>query len=137
MDGIGNGEYFVKKIANVLTCALVGLIVTAPLLSQEPANVAGKWEMTNETPRGTQTSTFTFEQEENVLTGTVATQRGETPINSGSVEGNVVTFTIVRGMGDRSMEITYSGTLDGDTITGNMTTPRGEREFTMKRVEGS
>jgi hypothetical protein len=81
------------------------------------------------------TSTFTFEQDGNALTGTVETQRGSTPISSGSVEGNVVTFTIVRGMGDRSMEMTYTGTLEGDSITGSMSTPRGEREFTMKRVE--
>ena len=124
-----------KMIASVLSCALVCLAVAVPVLAQETANVAGKWEMTNETPRGTQTSTFTFEQEGNVLTGTVATQRGESPISSGSVEGNVVTITIVRGMGDRSMEMTYTGTLEGDTITGSMSTPRGEREFTMKRLE--
>ena len=125
-----------KKIISALACALVCLVVASPVLAQETANVAGKWELTTESPRGTQTSTFTFEQEGNVLTGTVVTQRGESPINSGSVEGNVVTFTIVRGMGDRSTEMTYTGTLDGDTITGSMSTPRGDREFTMKRVDG-
>jgi len=125
-----------KKIVRAVACALVCLVVAFPLWAQETANVAGKWEMSSETPRGAQTSTFTFEQEGNVLTGTVETQRGSTPINSGTVEGNVVTFTIVRGMRDRSMEMTYTGTLDGDTISGSMTTPMGEREFTMKRVEG-
>ena len=124
-----------KTIASVLSCALVCLAVATPASAQETSNVAGKWEMTNETPRGTQTSTFTFEQEGNILTGTVATQRGESPISSGSVEGNVVTITIVRGMGERRMEMTYTGSLEGDTITGSMSTPRGEREFTMKRVE--
>ena len=124
-----------KTITSVLSCALVCLAVATPASAQETGNVAGKWEMTNETPRGTQTSTFTFEQEGNILTGTVATPRGESPISSGSVEGNVVTITMVRGMGDRRMEMTYTGTLEGDTITGSMSTPRGEREFTMKRVE--
>jgi hypothetical protein len=124
-----------KTLAGVLSCALVCLAAATPASAQETGNVAGKWEMTNETPRGTQTSTFTFEQEGNILTGTVATPRGESPISSGSVEGNVVTITMVRGMGDRRMEMTYTGTLEGDTITGSMSTPRGEREFTMKRVE--
>ena len=124
-----------KTLAGVLSCALVCLAVAIPASAQETGNVAGKWEMNNETPRGTQTSTFTFEQEGNILTGTVATARGESPISSGSVEGNVVTITMVRGMGDRRMEMTYTGTLEGDTITGSMSTPRGEREFTMKRVE--
>ncbi len=123
------------KTAMAFMCFVGLLLIGSPLLAQEAANVAGKWEMTSETPRGTQTSTFTFEQEGTVLTGTVEGRMGETPINSGSVEGNTITFTIVRGRGDRSMELTYSGTLDGDTISGTMTTPRGEREFTMTRVE--
>ena len=125
-----------KKTASILACALICLVIAIPVWAQETANVAGKWEMTSETPRGTQTSTFTFEQEDNVLTGTIESPRGSSPISSGSVEGNVVTFTSVRGMGNRTMEMTYTGTVDGDTITGTMTTPRGDREFTMKRVEG-
>jgi hypothetical protein len=113
------------------------LAIATPVAAQETANVAGKWEMTSETPRGTMTTTFTFEQDGNTLTGTSEGQRGgEVPISSGSVEGNVITFTVVRGTRNRSMEITYTGTLEGDTITGTMTTPRGDREFTMKRVEG-
>jgi P pilus assembly chaperone PapD len=127
-----------KKITAAIACALVGLVVAAPVLAQQTqtANVAGKWEMTNQTPRGTQTSTFTFAQDGTVLTGTVETPRGSTPISAGSVEGNTVKFTIVRTMGERTMETHYSGTVDGDTITGTMTTPRGEMEFTMRRVQG-
>lgn len=128
-----------KKLAGAMAAVVAGLVVASTAWAQEAetANVAGKWEMTSETPRGTRTSTFTFEQEGTVLTGTVEGGRGSTPISSGSVEGNVITFKVVRGMGDRSMELTYTGTLDGDTITGSVSTPRGEREFTMRRVEGS
>jgi hypothetical protein len=126
-----------KRIFAAAACLLVLLAVTTPATAQETVNVAGKWEMTSETPRGTMTTTFTFEQDGSALTGTSEGQRGgEVPISSGSVEGNVITFTVVRGMRNRSMEVTYTGTLEGDTITGTMTTPRGEREFTMKRVEG-
>jgi hypothetical protein len=75
-----------KTLAGVLSCALVCLAVATPASAQETGNVAGKWEMTNETPRGTQTSTFSFEQEGNILTGTVATPRGESPISSGSAD---------------------------------------------------
>ena len=90
-----------KKIVNATACVLVCLAVAAPAWAQETANVAGKWEMTSETPRGAMTTVFTFEQDGNTLTGTSEGQRGgEVPISSGSVEGNVITFTIVRGMGD-------------------------------------
>lgn len=126
---------------NKIVCGVVGavvcLLLASPTWAQETANVAGKWEMTNQTPRGTQTSTFTFEQEGSVLTGSVEGRMGSTPISSGLVEGNVVTFSLVRSRGNsQTMEFKYTGTVDGDTITGSMTTPRGAREFTMTRVEG-
>ena len=125
-----------KNIVAIVACVLACAAVAAPAWAQETANVAGKWEMTNETPRGTMTSTFTFEQEGNVLTGTVETRGTSTEISSGTVEGNVITLTLVRAMGNRTRELTYSGTVDGNKITGTMSTPRGEREFTMTRVEG-
>jgi hypothetical protein len=106
-------------------------------MAQETAHVAGKWQMTNETPRGTMTSTFAFEQDGDVLTGTVEARGTTSPINDGSVEGNVITFSVVRAMGNRTRELTYTGTVDGDTITGRMSTPRGDRDFTMRRVDGS
>ena len=124
-----------KKTICGLTLALTFMVFAIPTAAQETADVAGKWEMTNETPRGTMTSTFTFEQEGNVLTGTVETRGTSTEISSGTVEGNVITFSVVRAMGNRTRELTYSGTVDGNTITGSMSTPRGEREFTMTREE--
>ncbi len=131
-----------SRFVTAAACFLVLLASANPAIAQETANVAGKWEMTTETPRGTMTTIFTFEQDGNTLTGTSEGQRGGgVPISAGSVDGNVVTFTVVRGggnrgMGNRSMEMTYTGTVEGDTITGTMNTPRGEREFTMKRMEG-
>jgi hypothetical protein len=126
-----------KRIARAAVSVLSCLAFALPLWAQVTANVVGRWEMTNETPRGTMTSTFTFEQDGNTLSGTSEGQRGgEVQISTGSVDGDVITFTIVRGMGGRTMEMTYTGTVDGDTITGTMYTPRGERDFSMKRVEG-
>jgi hypothetical protein len=123
-----------KKTISTLT--LVCLLSVHPMMAQEAANVAGKWQMTNETPRGTMTSSFAFEQDGNVLTGTVETRGTSTPISTGTVDGNVITFSVVRAMGNRTRELTYTGTVEGDTITGQMTTPRGERAFTMTRVQG-
>jgi len=124
-----------RMIAHGALAALACLALVFPLAAQETANVAGTWEMTNETARGTQTSTFTFEQEGSVLTGSVEGRMGSAPISSGSVEGNVVTFSVIRGRANsQTMEFKYTGTVDGDTITGSMTTPRGAREFTMKRI---
>ena len=126
-----------KRIASVVSSVLLCLAVVSPARSQEAVtvNVTGKWELSSETPRGPMTSTVTFAQEGNALTGTVETPRGSTPIASGSVEGNRITFTVVRSMGERSVETTYTGTVEGGTISGTMSNPRGgEVPWTAKKV---
>ena len=118
----------------LMTGAFLSGALATPGWSQD-VDVTGKWELTSESPRGTQTSTITFEQEGAVLKGAIETRMGSLPFEGGSVEDNTITFTIVRSMGERTMEMTYSGTVEGDTITGTMTTPRGETPWTAKRVD--
>jgi len=125
-----------RKILSVVAGALVALMLTVPAQAQD-VDVTGKWESTRETQQGTMTTTFTFEQDGNKLTGTLGSQRGDMEISDGSVEGNKISFKMVMTRGDSTMEITYSGTVEGDTITGTMQTPRGERPWTAQRVSGS
>ena len=122
-----------KKILAVMTTALVALLVALPMQAQE-SNIAGKWETTRETPSGTMTSTFTFVVDGSKLTGTIGSRMGDTKISEGSVDGNKISFKVVMSRGDRTIEMVYAGTVEGDTITGTMETPRGEQPWTAKRV---
>ncbi len=119
---------------------LLAALTVAPALGQEvaqsePVNVSGVWELTSETPRGTMTRTVTFEQDDGSLTGTIEGRQGPLPIQDGSVVGNTITFTVVWSRGERSFEVTYTGTVDGDTAKGTFQTPRGKVEWTATRVE--
>ena len=125
-----------KKILSGMAGAAIALLLAVPLQAQD-VDVTGKWETTRETPRGTMTTTFTFEQDGSKLTGTASSPRGDREITNGSVEGNKVTFTLVMTMGENTVEMTYTGTVEGDTITGTMQTPRGEVPWTAKRAGGS
>lgn len=125
-----------KKVCAVVASVIASWLFVTPALGQD-VNVTGKWELSTETPRGTMTSTLTFEQNGTVLKGSMESQRGTVEFQDGKVEGNTITFKIVRSRGDRSFEMTYTGTVEGDTITGTMSTPRGEQPWTAKRVEGS
>ncbi len=125
-----------KKILSGMAGAAIALLLAVPLQAQD-VDVTGKWETTRETPRGTMTTTFTFEQDGSKLTGTASSSRGDREITNGSVEGNKVTFTLVMTMGENTVEMTYTGTVEGDTITGTMQTPRGEVPWTAKRAGGS
>jgi hypothetical protein len=64
------------------------------------------------------TSTFVLEQDGSALKGSMETPRGSVEFE-GTVEGNTISFTIVRtGMGDRTFQMTYTGTVEGDTVAG-------------------
>ncbi|KPK78286.1 MAG: hypothetical protein AMS25_16290 [Gemmatimonas sp. SM23_52] len=105
-------------------------------MAQERAvDMSGVWEISSETPRGTMTRKVTFEQDGSSLTGTMETRMGSVPIQNGSVEGNKLSFTVVFSRGERSFEMTYSGTVEGDTAKGTYQTSRGEVEWTATRVE--
>lgn len=124
----------------VLAGALLAPLMTVAFgdraVAQEPTvDMTGVWEITSESPRGTMTRTITFEQDGAALTGTLETQMGSMPLE-GSVEGGKITFTMTFSRGDQSFEMVYTGTVEGDTAKGTMQTPRGETEWTGKRVEG-
>jgi hypothetical protein len=130
-----------KQARVFLASALLALLTAAPVSGQEAeqeraVDVSGVWEITSETPRGTMTRKVTFEQDGSSLNGTMETQMGTVPIQNGLVEGNKISFTVVFSRGDRSFEMTYSGTVDGDTAKGTVQMPRGGKvEWTAKRVK--
>ena len=119
--------------------ALLALLTAVPAWGQEPAqepavDVSGVWEISSESPRGTMARKVTFEQDGNTLTGTMETRMGSVPIQNGSVEGDKISFTVVFSRGERSFEMTYTGTVEGDTAKGTYQTPRGQVEWTATRV---
>lgn len=121
-----------KKLNALLLGAALFALAT-PTRAQETVNITGEWEITVETPQGTQTRTIMFEQHGDSLSGTMETRMGTTPIHDGSVNGNEISFTMVFTRGDRSMEMMYTATVDGDEMSGKFVTPRGERPWTAKR----
>ncbi len=86
------------------------------------ADVSGKW--TAEVPgrNGNQTVTFNFKADGGALTGTMANPRGEAAITDGKIDGNNVSFSVVRKMQDNEITIKYKGVLDGDSIKFTQTT---------------
>lgn len=112
----------------VLFLALGGISALA-------ADFNGKWTGDVQSRRGTQTLTFDFHVDGSTLTGKVTTQRGDTDITDGKVDGDNISFTQVMNFNGNSMTVTYKGTADGDTI--KFTRQMGDRpatEFVAKRA---
>ncbi len=134
--------------------ALLTALLTAAVLATAPApasaqSLAGTWELTSETGRGTRTSTLTLAVDGMTLTGTLTFTGGgrrgggggggpqSIEISGGTIEGNAFTFTVTRTFGDNSFAQVYSGTFEGNTIQGTIEGGRGGggRPFTGTRSE--
>ena len=101
------------------------------------ADFNGKWTAQMETPRGTMDFTFNFHVDGSKLTGTMTTPRGDTEISDGKVDGDNISFDVVRKFNDNEFKITYTGKADGpDSIKfSSQFGDRPAREFTARRGE--
>lgn len=122
-----------SKLAAVI-CAMALVLGTALSAAQKAANVAGKWEMTSEGRQGPTTATMTIEQNGDKIKGTLQGPRRENPLE-GTVKGNDISFTVKIETPRGEMVMEYTGKVEGDTMKGVRKTPRGETEWTAKRVK--
>ena len=121
-----------RLLAFALTFGALLLRSGSGTAADEPAKVTGSWEMSAETPRGTMTQTLTLQQDGSTLKGTLKGQRGEAPV-TGSVTGNKISFTVTRDTPNGSFTIEYSGTVEGDSMTGTAHSERFDGKWTAKR----
>ncbi len=101
----------------LLTAFLAFFASTAAALA---ADASGNWKWTSQTRTGPAEITASLQFKDNVLTGTVTTRQGPAPIADGSVQNDVVSFTVTRSSGPNITIFKYHGTLAGDSITGTI-----------------
>ncbi len=119
-------------LALMLACGLALTWTLRATAAEEPAKVAGAWEMTFEGRNGTVTRTLTIEQDGGTIKGSMEGRRGPAPLE-GSVQGNKVSFTVKRETPRGTFTLEYSGTVEGDTMKGTVHTPRFDRDWTATR----
>jgi hypothetical protein len=127
----------------LLTATLLFALTSAAALA---ADFNGKW--TAEVPSrngGTTTNTFTLQVDGAKLTGSLTSQMGDVEITNGKVDGDNITFDVVRTFNDNTFTLSYAGKADGEdsikftrTFKGNM--PGGgdappPQEFTAKKAK--
>jgi hypothetical protein len=148
-----------RRIVSYGLTGLFLMLLAPPVHAQD---VTGTWVLTYTTQgRGGEamerTMEFTFAQEGSTVTGTtVFSFMGRRPgggggrnvpepqeieIEDGTMEGDQLTFTIARSMGQRSITMTFVATVSGNTMEGTLTTAGGMRgggevPFTGEKKEG-
>jgi hypothetical protein len=109
--------------ARVLLVAMIALL--ALLATAWAADVTGKWVAQVPGRQGaTSENTFNFKVDGAALTGTLTTPQGESTISEGKVNGDEISFVVVRKFGENEMKTLYKGKVAGDEI-------KFTREFQM------
>ena len=105
------------------------------------ADFAGKWAI----KAGEADIILTLKVDGTTATGTLDnSQVGPTDIKEGKIEGDTISFYVVRKMGESDIKITWKGTIAGDEIkftrasqggAGGPGGGSGAEEFTAKRAK--
>jgi hypothetical protein len=99
------------------------------------ADIDGKWTGQVEGRNGPQTQTLTLKADGNTLTGSVQGGRGgAVDISNGTIDGNNVSFTVVREFQDNKITQQFKGSISGGELKLTVSGGRGEpREITYKK----
>jgi hypothetical protein len=121
-------------LAFVLACGMLLIRGVRALAADEPAKVAGTWEVSSQGPNGPMTQTLTIQQDGSTIKGTLTGRRGEAPFE-GTVTGNKISFTVKRETPNGTFTMEYAATVDGDSMKGTVHSERFDREWTAKRTK--
>jgi uncharacterized protein with FMN-binding domain len=124
------------RIAATAVVLLVGMFVMgAPSWATDPANVAGQWNLTVESPNGTANPSVVFKQDGETLSGTYTGRFGKSSVK-GTIKGTEIKFSTTISPQGQDLEITYSGTVDGDNMKGKVSFgAMGDGAFSGKKAQ--
>lgn len=97
------------------------------------ADPVGTWEISMKGPGGTQTNLLTIRKEGQSHYASLATPQGEAEIGEIQVDGDHFEFSFSRTAGTYTLNFSYDGDVEGDTMKGNATTSRGTMPFSGTR----
>ncbi|MGH8177307.1 MAG: hypothetical protein ACREV5_13690 [Steroidobacter sp.] len=115
----------------LLTAAAMAAFVSPSMAAD--VDVTGHWTMAVETQAGSGSPTFDLKQDGETVTGQYKGQLGEAPV-TGTVKGSEVTLNYKVSAQGMDLNVTYTGTVDGDSMQGKVSLGElGEGTFTGKK----
>ena len=98
-------------------------------------SVDGTYKITAETPIGSMESTLILKTDGQELSGTMsAGVIGTIVFNGGKVEGSRFSFALTMKKFFKKIEVSGFGNVDGDRISGEVRTSRGNTSFAGVRI---
>lgn len=108
----------------LIVCIL--MLISASVAFADPV---GTWQISMQGPGGTMVNVLTIRKQADGHFASMANSYGEAEIGEIQVNGDHIEFSFSPAGASR-MTFSYVGDVDGDTLTGKATTPRGTLPFT-------
>ena len=96
-------------------------------------SVAGTYRLAVNTAMGTQTPTLTLTEAGGELGGSMSGQFGVQEFKGGTVAGDSATWEMKISAMGQEIKLSCNCTVDGDSISGNMSSSYGPGDFTGQR----
>jgi hypothetical protein len=111
-----------------LAALMLVIGLSSAAMAADKANVAGTWKWTTPGRNGGNdvTTTLKLKQDGDKITGTVTgggANATEVEIKEPKLKDNELTFKVVRERNGTEITTSYSGKVEGDTITGKIEAP--------------
>ena len=114
----------------------VFLLAAGPLSAQ--TNVAGDWEVTINSPQGSNTAIASLKQDGDKVSGVLKNQMGELPFEGATLTGDELKFMFTVNFQGTPLPITLTGKVKGSTIDGKADFGgMAEGDWTAKRVDAT
>ena len=117
-----------KIIRNIVAAAMLVILAACAAGNSNP--FAGTWDTMATTPLGNQESLWTIAEDG---TGMMASDQGDQPIDGIIVDGNNVSFVVDIDAGGQSLSLSFSGVVEGDSLTGAFSSDFGDFDVTGTR----
>jgi imidazolonepropionase-like amidohydrolase len=103
--------------------------------STAPVTLTGHWTMNYTTGQGAETATVDLTQAEDAtLSGSLTGTRGTAKVTTGSVTGSRFTFSAVIAHEGNPLNVVFTGTIEGNTLTGTLKAGDFSTDFTATRT---
>jgi hypothetical protein len=114
---------------------LLAIVLFVPGLAFAQTNVAGDWDVTIQSPQGTNTVLVTFKQDGEKVSGIFKSPQGELPFEGGSLTGSDLKFAFTINVQGNSLIISMAGKVEGESMTGKADFGGfGEGDWSAKRA---
>ena len=114
---------------------IIGSLTLSMWCHSAAAELAGKWTLSIDTPRGTANPVLEIVKTDETYSGQYHGRRGTMKIDAIETTGNTFSFPLVISVPIGDIEVEYTGTFDDKRMEGVARNPRGAVPFTGVRTE--